>query len=423
MVNRVTRLFISLFLSILALALLHRFLVFATPSQQVPDISAMSIQNRELEPVILKGVFSGLPGDEIFVYRETGGVWEQIPFQIDEVTTSGSYTSFEDGLMDSNDEIVFMAKDLGDQATTSITMSLPISLTWYEIKVTDPLSPANKVWAYIVRSSTLAPSNAVDYANYDAANKRIIATNYTIGWATNHAGLNYTSLFGSGNYLDRTKLRLRYFFIKEIKLTEDSALLQPPPPLILNKDGPVRVIVSRGSATTFGYASFFRTTTQINLSELPGTLLEVRVSTDLANTAVGTYYNENVPGGVPINGTPDLVPVSLTDAWHQISLNSGATIRIVDLGSLGGTIRHYYKDNSAPDSTDTGDGMSYGDSGVMVTTPSSKQFTIESIQYILPGMQGNRGDEFYNYFQNPLRVSAQVKAPYKVFLPVVQKNN
>lgn len=425
MLKYIPRLLMSLLLSILIFLLTYGFLALASRNQDT-DLNAMATLDRDLEPVIVKSVFSGVPVDEIFVYREIGSAWEQIPFQIDEVTVSGSYTNLEDGLMDSNDEVVFMAKDLGDQATTSIMMSLPISLTWYEIEVTDPLSPTKKGWAYIVRSSTLTPSNSVNYADYIDASKRISATNYTVGWATSHAGLNYTSLFGSGNILDRTKLRVNFtVLIFTGTITEENPLLLPPPSLVPIKDGPVRVIVSRGPATTFGYASLLQTTTQLDLESLPGTLNWIRVSTDLASTAAGTYYNENLPAGVPIDGSSDTVPGNLNDGWHQISLNSGGTtIRILDLGSFGGTLGHYYKDNSAFDGTDTGDGMSYGDSGVIIVPdPSSNQFDIENVQYILPGMQSNRGDEFYSFFQNQLNVMSTLhfEGGLNVYIPLILK--
>ena len=50
-----------------------------------PDLAL----DRTIEPVIVTGVFAGRSVNDIFVYRWTGSVWEQIPFQIDERELDG----------------------------------------------------------------------------------------------------------------------------------------------------------------------------------------------------------------------------------------------------------------------------------------------------------------------------------------------
>ncbi len=378
---------------------------------------------RDLEPVAVRGVFPGAPVNQIFVYRANGSAWEQIPFQVDEVTASGSYTATEDGLMDANDEIVFMAKDLGDEASAPISASLPISPTWYKVEVANPLAPGQKGWAYIVRSVALSVTNPTDYVRYDAVNRRINAANYAIGWATDHPGLDYMTLFGSGDILDRTKLRVKYRIWplpQQFTLTEEDL---PVADVVLVKDGAVRVIVQRSTAVTLAYASFLRTTTWIDLTGLPANIIidEARLSTDLASAAInGTFYNENVPAGVIIDGAPDPVPATpFAQAWRQVSLDSGTMIQVMDLNSPGGTLSHYYKDDRTPDNNDTGDQKSYGDSGVKVTSPTARSIQVVSAQYVLSGRQGNRGAEFYTIFQNPLQVSWRLEGGQKAYLPLI----
>ncbi|MDW7681634.1 MAG: hypothetical protein SCK70_13795, partial [bacterium] len=82
--------------------------------------------NRKYEPVIIKGeVLSAFFGKEInklylFSYLAANHSWRMIPFQFDEVNTqvddSIKYFVPDDGLLDENDELVFMAADLGDKA-------------------------------------------------------------------------------------------------------------------------------------------------------------------------------------------------------------------------------------------------------------------------------------------------------------------
>ncbi|MCB0211364.1 MAG: hypothetical protein KDJ52_18645 [Anaerolineae bacterium] len=404
------------------LGLTYHLLAPPTSARQSYSNTA-AIVNRGLEPVTVTGIFPDVPLNQIFVYREIGGSWEQIPFQIDEKSSSGTYVGTEDNLMDINDEIVFMAQDLGVQATTSITGSLPISPTWHEIEVSDPLNSSAKGWVYIVRSTVLSLNTSTDYVSYSASNQRVSATNYTFDYATNHAGLNNMTLFGGSDILDRTKVRIKGSFMGFPFEINESDL--PAPAVTLVKDGLVRVISKRGSVTTLAYASYIQTETIIDFSSQEGTIKEARLSTDLnANAVNGTFYNENTPSGVTINGSPDPVKATpLNTPWRQVSLNSGTTIQVFDLEDVSGTVSYYYKDNSATDSNDTGDQKSYGDSGIKISNPTSKKLTYLSIQYILSGKQGNKGATYYQYVNNPLEVHKEVfPAPNfsnKVYLPIV----
>ncbi|HEY63329.1 MAG TPA: hypothetical protein G4O02_02040 [Caldilineae bacterium] len=410
----------------LATALLLGLVAPAGLAQAAPPMEATAL-TRDFEPIIVRGgqapLLSGAPLDQIFVYREVGGIWEQIPFQIDELTASGTYTATEDGVWDANDEVVFMAGDLGDRATTSIVAALPITGLWYEVEVRDPTNPSQRGWAYIVRSTVLTDSVATDYVDYLAPNRRVRARSYEVGWAASHAGLDYMTLFGGDDILDRTKLRVKYRIWplpQRWVLTEDNL---PAPELRLVKDGPVRVIVQRGGATTLAYASLLQTTSLIDLSGLPGNVIidEIRVSSDLTGTITNaTFYNENVPAGVTIDGTPDAVPTTpFTHPWRQISLDDGTIVQVVSLGETGGTLSHYYKDDATVDPDDTGDHQSFGDSGVLVVGPTERIFSVKSVQYILPGRQSNRGAEFYGIFQSPLQVTVRAQARYHLFAPSV----
>jgi hypothetical protein len=170
---------------------------------------------RDLEPVIFAGTtisrLIGTPVDELWVYAYSGGAWTQIPAQVDEVTAAGSYVAIEDSLLDENDEIVFMAKDLGDQMASTLlfTGSLSIGRGWYEIEVTNPVSPAQKGWAYLVHSRVLTRTFAGDYVDFDPATHRINGETFSLGFATPNPWANYLTLGTGGvDILDRTKMRL-----------------------------------------------------------------------------------------------------------------------------------------------------------------------------------------------------------------------
>ena len=382
-----------------------------------PDLAL----DRTIEPVIVTGVFAGRSVNDIFVYRWTGSAWEQIPFQIDERDATGAYVANEDGVMDSNDEVVFMSGDTGMLASSSIGDALPVSGLWYRVQVTDPLNTASKGWAYIVHSTTLTVTNPTDYVSYNAANLRVSTANYALGWAASgHNGLDYMSMFGGGDILDRTKLRIDYRFIVLIKLTENDFPLDN---VVLLKDGVVRTLVKRGGTVTVSYQSYTSTTFPVDLRTLPGSLEQVRTSVDLGNGVTGTYYDENNAAGKPIDGVPDNVTATpFNQAWRQVTVGNGSNIQVATLTSLGGTRHHYYKDNSAVDPQDTGDQRSFGDSGFEVTNPTSKLFTITTGQYFIPAAQGNQGATYNQYFLNPLQVTATAESQFQTYLPTLSRN-
>lgn len=393
--------------------------------------------DRNLEPVIIQGIqvnaLIGAPVQHLFVYTFTGsGLAERIPVQVDEITSSGNYSGSEDNLLDANDEIIFMAKDLGNRATdtTLLTSTLPISPTWYEIEVTDPLSPTKKGWAYLVRSATLS-SPGGNYVDYIAATQDISATTYKLGLATTYLGFDDLTLNGnSSDILDRTKLRVTLPLFG----TQTENNLVTPTPLLI-KDGPVRVILQQIASAAGGlaslnntylaYASLLQTTASVSSSL---SLSKVRTSVDFSSAASGaTFYNANVPAGVTINGSADAVPETPLSTWFQISHTTGRIIQVTDLSQAGGSTRkNYYCEGAAEcDGTaQTGDGTSYGDSGFLIEGNVSKKFSTKSILYLPPGSGlSNVGAAYETYFFNPLQICAGKQAGpcAQVFLPVILK--
>lgn len=385
-----------------------------------PDAPAAPL-DRTGEPATVTGVLAGKPVDELFVYRWHGGMWEQIPFQIDERNASGAWVTSEDGVMDANDVLVFMSGDTGSLAPSPIADALPVSGWWYRVEVTNPLNPAAKGYVYVVHSTALTVTNPTDYVSYDAGALRVNTGVYSLGWAASgHNGLDTMSMFGGGDILDRTKLRIAYRFIVLFQLNEEDFDLET---LQLIRDGAVRTLVKRGESVTESYDAFTRTTLPINLTALPGTLEQVRTSTDLANGVTGVYYDENNASGVAIDGAPDAVAQTpFTRAWRQITVGGGSNIMVARLTGLGGTRKHYYKDNAAVDPQDTGDQRSIGDSGFEVANPTSENFTIETGQYFLPAAQGNKGATYFQYFENPLQVVAVAEAQFSTYLPAMHRN-
>ena len=369
------------------------------------DATAKTL-DRDLEPVLITGktvsALVGFPVDQLFVYAYSGGTWEQIPAQVDEVTAAGTYTATEDGRLDGNDEIVFMAKDLGDQAPadTPITANLSISSGWYEIEVTDPISPTKKGWAYLVHSKVLTPSAAADYVEFVPGFHRINAADYSLGFGVTHVRMDFMTLGGSGvEILDRTKMRLDCAVPVICPITEGNI---PPLPDNLIKDGPVRVIARGGQLLAYG--SMVRWPSPFSLPEfLSGNL---RFSTDLNQAATGAiHYSAVVPGGVTVDGITDTVPATPRSSWWQLSTVSGTLIHVADTTSIGGTQTNYYVDNSKWDGADTGDRRHYGDTGVSIENPNLS-FTYTVTIYFLRGSHPNVGATYEAFSTHPLSVTA-----------------
>jgi hypothetical protein len=429
---------------VLSVALILSAMGVVLVTQASADVTTQANQtktlDRNLEPVIVQGsrtaALIGAPVEELYVYKFSGdSLSGPIPAQVDEVTASGSYTTTEDGLLDDNDEIVFMASDLGDQpADTAVLDAWPFGAGWYEIEVTDPLSPTKKGWAYVVRRQTPA-SIGGDYVDYNVATKRITTNpdRYQLGLAATHIGFDYLTLNGnSTDILDRTKLRIIHPLYGI--LTEDDL---GAPVSFLIKDGPVRVILRRDidvalasmKATYLAYASLVQSFVEV---DSPTTVSGLRTSVDLDSAASGaSFYNRNISGGVTVDGNPDVVAATPLSKWGQVSHTTGRLIQVTDSAPAGGTQGNFYCDNNAatPSECDgapkTGDNASYGDAGILIEGGVNRTFTIESWLFALPpadGGQDNVGATYMDYFSNPLSVGLYAEGiHYTILLPLVFK--
>lgn len=392
---------------------------------------------RTLEPVILGGgqalLFDGAPGDELRAYAYDGAAWQPIPLQLDEVDASGVYT-IEDGLLDANDELVFMAVDLGQPATPSQWPDDAESRAYprYEVQVTNPLSPAELGWVYFYRSTTLAASPD-DYVRWEAANKRIVGGTYVLGFTpTLHAGVEVLELNGSGvDALDRTKIRANVTCrIGPIPIWTDTlneedlvALVGPSDPTP-DVDGPVRVGGGSTQASSWSYHAIYQSVAAIDLGSFdpppPCTSLVLnwlRFSGDWLDPAASgmvpaLYYDDNTPVGVAIDGSPDSVAAAPANAWKQVSGGQGSLVQVVNVTLGGGTLSNYYEDDASQDPDDTGDQRSYGDAGFRVDNPSG-QVSFELFNVVLGPQQPNVGALYRSYHDQPLQTTAtaQTYAP------------
>ncbi|MEM7034341.1 MAG: hypothetical protein AAF629_32660 [Chloroflexota bacterium] len=387
--------------------------------------------DRPYEPIVIQGsalpILWGTPADQVRLYVYQNNQWlGQVPVQIDERDASGNYTAMEDGLFDANDEVIFMTADLGDQAPDpfSLRNTFAVSATIYTIQVYDRLDNAQQGWAYLVRSIDEPISFSPDYVTYVTETNRFSTTQYALGYADTHLGLDWLALGASDvNLLDRSKLRVLVSagIFGEFTITEADigAPAGGEPKLIL--DGPVRALVERGvrvddddvvidfQSVYAAYNSVVQGVADLSVSAPALDVENVSTTLDFSTTVIaGRLYNQNIPGGVAIDGQPDVGVASDLSTWFQLSHPTGRLVQVADPSGMGTDPQTFYKDDETISNGDTGDKKAFGEIGFFIEEGINLTSTVRSTLYMLPPASGgsdNVGVEFEQRFSNPLAVT------------------
>jgi hypothetical protein len=267
--------------------------------------------------------------------------------------------------------------------------------------------------------------------------EKIIATGtYTLGLSTEFGGIESFAFSGNDiDVLDRTKLRLNVvcrsygkdypFYFNEVSLALNGEDLLDIDPSI---DGPVRAGGGSQSLSNWFYDSMHINIINIDFNALDDVVCEwsfnnfgyiesFRFSLDWLNpTDTGMepmmYYDSNTEDGEPIDGSPESISITPINTWTQASGSLGSIVRVADFGPyITGTTMNYYKDDDSEDLFDTGDYMSFGDSGVMVEWPPDTpkdeygSLWVDMTSYILGPDQPNLGETYEEFPDNPLEVT------------------
>ncbi len=399
--------------------------------------------NRPFQPVVITGdlfeEFTSAPIDQLFLfaYRTATGVFEQIPFQWDEKDVNGDYFMPDDGLLDANDELVFMTRDAGDKAPVLpgpwINDVESTTFPRYEIELTDPLD-GSKAWVYLYRSSTLVPDpgvlNYVDYfaSNTGNAGEDTIRSRY-YELVNDRTGFPKdltipVSAGGNGEeILDVLKFRANTSLanIDESNITANS---------IPFKDGQVRVLrqivgtlkvnlpfplpdldLDFNTPPAFYYP--FSISIDIDIPDLPVSVSLARESIDLNANATGMkFVNPHNPSpGLTIDGVPDSPDLTIDDLlpgnnWMYINGPEGTIVHFFPTDpTLGNTRQLFYMDDNSINNNDTGDKMSYGDTGVQISGSISGSFSLDYKGYFLDSNQPSSiGNTLAQFEQNPITI-------------------
>ena len=423
----------------------------------IPLVFAGNIEGRwnnprDLDPVVVSSSLiiglTGAPINEVYVYAYDANQnnWRPIPFQIDEKDNTTDYwLANPNGIFDGNDELVFMAKDMGDQAPDgSFWIDDPISQdTRLEIIVTDTLDN-NKAYAYIYRTTNplpLAPESYVEYvaAHPDSAGAdTVIAKSYIENHKTGGIPTDWKLLDGNGeDILDRQKVRLQFKLLGLFDSELSETVLETPATTTINmkvKTGKVRIIREIfWHVTLMGYEIDFN----LPLSFFPFSIESggvsrnidvddyvyfIRQSFDLNQQASGMrLYNPYNSNGILIDGIgeTDGIVDTIDDPpainWWLTTGSQGSFAMIFRMNTIGDTRKIYYWDKNELNKTDTGDSLSWGDTGVKISSnPGSYiagniSFAYRSY-YLGPNKSPSLGDSLALNFKSPLKIQYQANA-------------
>jgi hypothetical protein len=404
---------------------------------------------RRYVPVVFKGVLLPLASfnsSEWRAFNYINGQWQPVPFQTDKVTDGKYKHPWSGGLLDGDDELVFMPQDLGDRADATVWYYEQggRSETRLELEFAEGLQPGRKGWIYLYKSAQPEPAGYHSHIDAPAgtAADTIVTPYYTLGH--NRDGwIDYVTLAANPtlDLVDRLKLRLAgssllvggsYAAIEDtlnkgectpwpgaIRLLRDQRSKLSIPKLLIN-DAPVDYqLTYYPYSMTLGVKDAQLQSDQYTVLAGVKTL---RQSLDLTPAAAGMkFYSENNRAGFVIDGAADAADATLQTQtglhWVMASGEQGTLLLVLEMPAIGGgTTKLYYRDSQTGGTNDgtpdSGDKKSYGEMGLWAQANSNSSLATQRItmgfsMYLLP--ERNRdaafADSLFTWVKQPLSVS------------------
>jgi len=420
------------------------FCFFAKPS----SCAQKSTLTRVLDPITVTGdrlsAFKGRAIESLRLYAAAkGGKLTPIPFQVDERDGDGNYVfkgrkDKDNGKLDDNDELVFMARDAGAMADTK---------TWpagYEksavLEITDPVD-GGRAWVYLFSFKGKAPARAErDYVSCTQGCNYIDAYYYTAAFSPK-APLVFDNLTikktcnGPGkDAMDR--LKVRFHGETKFKIVIDRNEEDFTSRVVGIVDGPVRVIRSTENRMVLVgrlptpssvseqvyYADSFAFPIIVNVPvSLDTFMLDtwLRVTSESAYPPKTRFYNNNNKKGVLIDGKMTPGEKNLDNGsynWQVVAFddphNTGAWLNRLDFDRKKTPARielYYVDDINAPDSPDNYPGQ-IGNLGYYlkdVHKLNAGQHVLSTIMYSIPKYKAGDEVKVMNVVDKPLKVKVK----------------
>ncbi len=427
------------------------------------------IQERAYEPVVMRSgslyAFNDVPVNELFLYAydADAGAWRMMPFQIDqrvrtedpfkpgnEAAWRHTYFAEEDGLFDDEDELIFMVRDLGDQAPDNIWLEDAECRTHsrLELMIFDSTATDKKAYAYLYRSATITEPVPTPYEfQYDLEQDRIDTKQYAVALSKDNGVIKDILVkppYGNGvDFFDTQKMRFSGVIdigLPPINLVTDENIfylydyrkVTVKPIVRLVRE--VRETIRLGSEPMEEIA-FYVTTKfypfsgtvdggeKLDVESLHEAFPEatdlyvyfryVRQSWDFNAASAGMVFSSKRNQDLIIDGHVDAPDTTVTmpiREWSMASGNQGTFFTYIQFqDSVAKSVGLYYWDSIAgrpKDSTDyelmdTGDEVSYGDQGLYFRSVSSMRLGFTA--YFLPAsLQKSDGEMLAFNVANPV---------------------
>jgi len=403
--------------------------------------------SRDYEPIIIEGIdlldFLRVPLKELYVYayHDEQDSWQPIPFQFDQRDDSSHFwVPNPNNILDENDDLVFMAGDMGDQAPDGSYWIDDLDSRNYprmQITVTDPVTE-KQARVYIYRSKNDLPLSSESYMNYKpdsegAGADTIIAKTYIQADTKGGIPAVWRFLDGSGvDILDRQKVRISMLLFGWVDFTANEAILENFIQKVEKKVGPVRVVrevfwhidIGLGvepfdfSLPLMYYPFNIESGGVSGNLEASNHVYLIRQSFDLNPDAAGmTFYNPYNQNGILIDGKggDNGIVNTLADAptvnWWLITGDQGTYTIIFKMNAIGETRTLYFHDDDKvlPEGEDTGDMMSWGDTGVKIegTDIEGNISFAYKAYYLGANKLYSLGETLANNFENAMNISFQ----------------
>jgi hypothetical protein len=407
--------------------------------------------NRPADPVVLTGAqlpaLSSVAAGDVVAFRWVNG-WDQVPVQVDErksidfgaiynstpmgfATTvyadPGTFTGADaNASVDSDDEVVFMGKDVGPEAPggTSAPAGV-VGGSGVKVKVSTTLGgTAREGWVYLFkRSGGLSPGAGESYVSYDfQLLSGAYKTTYKLQDGPNPENTTVSTPYYVDHFSDRwlnDQIKIKAGDASEADvLDRHKALLVPgncgrsedtfddaEGAFVTNKVGPVRAIRSYIGANSgpltqrehIFYEQREDIRTFLRVHSVPGPWDFF----DYSAAAIGMTYRNNLnTAGVTIDGNPDS-PAGGQLSWESVDGPQGglsmAHTVVTNFPNFSPT--SHYLDDSTPgggaETQCTGDAQAIGQSGPWIggsmpntdprTTPFSSLTSTRTIYFEEPG--------------------------------------
>ena len=401
---------------------------------------------RNFEPVVFEGRILEPLCDQyelierIYVYAYREGAWRQVVLQVDERDDEGDYWNLDSspGLLDENDEIVFMSNELGNRVPVSNWLAGADVDIRYEVEVADPGDPSAKGWAYLYLADGIE-RDTTDYVDWDDSILLLDTDAFQQDSMEEYGhvidGIVIKEAGGGGGFdiIDRAKMRNKLLPLGRWDTEEDMGLdYRGRWPQI---DRNVRYIcmywlsmlgfVDMAKITGYIYHSYAVQLTHVLKPIIPFSMYGVKHYFDFAPTVADGIHYDN--GGTDPNGdynkdyidglgggNPNEREPAMT--WYETDFpTAGSWLLITDLsGATTERTMRYYNDGGYSGGG-TGDGWEWGESGYEFRWLAPGQgFVLESWMYMLPGRteaEGPAGPEFADDYFNRLDISTLMQNP------------